>query len=98
MSPTSLSPNIHLISDIKFGIVPIRKDDHCMIYRTHYNHDGDYNICVGGRGIIARDGDSGGPLTCILKDENGNNRQVLYGASSFSAQKVSTRWRRRAII
>ena len=76
---------------IKFGIVPIRDDDHCMIYRTHYNHDGDYNICVGGRGIIARDGDSGGPLTCILKDENGELRQVLYGASSFSAQKVSTR-------
>ncbi|CBY37797.1 unnamed protein product [Oikopleura dioica] len=50
------------------------------------------NICIGGRGIVARDGDSGGPLTCIrLSKRRDELYYTLYGLSSFSAAKLTAR-------
>jgi hypothetical protein len=67
------------------GMVPIRTNHDCMTkYGTQFTSYN--NICIGGRGIIARDGDSGGPLTCLHK-YNGKVVQVLHGVSSYSALK-----------
>ena len=70
------------------GLVPIRESPECMVYRTHFRSL--YHLCIGGVGIIARDGDSGGPLTCILQTKGKpKHHQVLYGLSSFSSARVS---------
>ena len=70
---------------LQYGKVPVRETPECMVYRSHFRSI--YHLCIGGRGIIARDGDSGGPLTCVVKSKRRLN-QVLYGVSSFSSAKV----------
>lgn len=70
--------------------MPIREHREC---KNKYgpNYFPYENICVGGRGIIARDGDSGGPLTCMRLLENGKVVPVLHGISSYSAMLTSNR-------
>ena len=75
------------------GLVPIREHRECKnkYGPNYFEHE---NICVGGRGIIARDGDSGGPLTCMRLIDKGSKNvvvPVLHGISSYSALKTSTR-------
>ena len=73
------------------GIVPIRTKEDCK-ERYGRNFVPDKNICIGGRGIVARDGDSGGPLTCIrLSKRRDELYYTLYGLSSFSAAKLTSR-------
>ena len=71
------------------GLVPIRTHHDCWVkYGNNYAINN--NICIGGRGVIARDGDSGGPLTCLHK-RGGKAVQVLHGISSYSALRSSNR-------
>ena len=82
---------------LQHGLVPIRESPECMVYRTHFRSL--YHLCIGGVGIIARDGDSGGPLTCILQTKGKpKHHQVLYGLSSFSSARVRFMWSILSII
>ena len=73
------------------GIVPIRPKEDCK-ERYGRNFVPEKNVCIGGRGIVARDGDSGGPLTCIrLSKRRDELYYTLYGLSSFSAAKLTAR-------